>query len=50
MYIDKMMVNYEKKFGHKPNVYSSALEKNVHPKRDDSELLDEEGNTICINL
>jgi hypothetical protein len=43
-YIEKMLGNYERMFGEKPqlNVYS-PLEKGGRPETDDSELLDENG-------
>jgi hypothetical protein len=38
-YITKMLDNYERMCGLKPNKYSSPLEPNNHPELDDTELL-----------
>jgi hypothetical protein len=38
-----MLSNYDRMFKEKSREYSSPLEKNDHPKLDDSELLSNEG-------
>lgn len=42
-YIEKMLLNFEKMFGHKAREYTSPLEKGDHPELDTSELLDSQG-------
>jgi hypothetical protein len=37
-YIEKLIKNYEKSFGMKPNEFASPLEKGDHPELDTSEL------------
>ncbi len=38
-----MVQDSERKFGHKPQPYTSPLEKGDHPETDDSDLLDLDG-------
>ncbi len=38
-YIEKMIQDFERMFGHKSRTYTSPLEKGDHPETDDSDLL-----------
>ncbi len=42
-YIDKMIQDFERMFGHIPRTYTSPLEKRDHPETDDSDLLELDG-------
>jgi hypothetical protein len=42
-YIDKMIQDFERMFGHKPRTYTSPLEKGDHPETDEGDLLDLDG-------
>jgi hypothetical protein len=42
-YIEKMIQDFERMFGHKPRAYTSPLEKGDHPETDDSDILELDG-------
>ena len=42
-YIDKLVQDFERMFGHKPRPYTSPLEKGDHPETNESDLLDFHG-------
>ena len=49
-YVDKMLDNFVRHFGHKPKPYTSPLEPGDHPETDDSELLNMEGIKLYQSL
>jgi len=42
-YIGRMVENFEREFGHKPQTYAAPMDKDAHPELDESPPLDQKG-------